>query len=401
MKFDQENLKKLRGIIVFTIVVWVALWNYPKVFQGIAFALDIISPFLLGGAFAFVLNVPMRSLERRLFHNRYLEGNKKIQRMARPVSLILTIVILIGVIALVMFVVIPELGQTILSLIKTLQEVIPQAVTFLEGQFQENAEFRAWINSMNLSIDKILENISTFIQNGTGNLLNYAVSAVGSIVSGIATFIIAFAFACYILIQKEKLSVQMKKIIYAFLPEEKAEWCLEIAALTARSFSNFLTGQCLEALILGALFFVAMNLFGMPYALLVSLLVSVTALIPIFGAFLACIVGALLILTENPLQAVAFVLMFLILQQIEGNLIYPKVVGTSVGLPSIWVLACVTIGGRLMGVAGMVSFIPLASVVYSLVRTSVNRRLQRKHRDPRTARKLGEQETPAPEMRSN
>ena len=230
-----------------------------------------------------------------------------------------------------------------------------------------------------------MDSAVAFFQNGAGNVLNSTMSAIGSIVSGVATFVIAFVFACYVLLQKEKLSVQVRKVMYAFLPEKKVEWCLEVCSLAAKSFSSFLTGQCVEALILGMMFFIAMSIFSMPYALLVGVLIAFTALIPIFGAFIGCIVGAFLILMVAPVKALIFVIMFLVLQQIEGNLIYPKVVGSSVGLPSIWVLAAVTIGGSLMGVVGMLIFIPITSVVYTLFRASVYKKLKSKHRDIRTA----------------
>ena len=175
--------------------------------------------------------------------------------------------------------------------------------------------------------------------------------------------------------------------MYAFLTEKRVEWCLEVCSLTAKSFSSFLTGQCVEALILGMMFFIVMSILNMPYTLLVAVLIAFTALIPIFGAFIGCIIGAFLILMVDPFQALIFVIMFLILQQIEGNLIYPKVVGASVGLPSIWVLAAVTIGGNLMGIVGMLIFIPIVSVIYTLFRASVYKRLRKKHRDLKTGRK--------------
>ena len=227
-------------------------------------------------------------------------------------------------------------------------------------------QIRAWLNNLDVDLDKLLDSVIAFFRNGAGNVLNSTVYAIGSIVNGVTTFVIAFVFACYILLQKEKLGVQVKKVMHAFLKEKWEKRCLKVCTLTSKTFSNFLTGQCLEALILGSMFFVAMSLFKMPYALLVGVLVAFTALIPIFGAFIGCVVGAFLILMVDPLQALFFVIMFLVLQQIEGNLIYPKVVGNSVGLPSIWVLAAVTIGGSLMGVVGMLIFIPLVSVVYTL-----------------------------------
>lgn len=381
MKLNKETMKKLRELTVFAVLLVFSLWHLPLIIQGIEGIFDVLYPFILGGAIAFVLNVPMRVLEKGIFHNRYMADKKALARLARPVSLILTLVLLAGVLILVMFGVIPELGKSLLSLVETVQEFVPGAQKFLEELFTDNSQIRAALDSVNLNIDKILDSVTSFLQNGMRNILGSTVSAIGSIVSGVVDFAVAFVFACYILVQKESLAVQVKKILYAFLPKKKVEWCLEVCSLTFRSFSSFLTGQCLEALILGIMFFIAMNSFDLPYALLVAVLVSVTALIPIFGAFIACIIGAFLILMVDPLQALGFVVLFLVLQQIEGNLIYPKVVGSSVGLPSIWVLACVTIGGNLMGVVGMVIFIPLASVFYSLFRSTVYRRLRERHKE--------------------
>ena len=287
-------------------------------------------------------------------------------------------------VVLVMFVVIPELTRTVISLGMTIRAFVPDAQRFLEDLFTNNTEISKWLSDLNLDVDKLMDSAMSFFQNGAGNVLNSTMSAIGSIVSGVTTFVIAFVFACYVLLQKEKLRVQVTKVMYAFLPEKRVEWCLEVCSLTAKSFSSFLTGQCVEALILGMMFFIVMSILNMPYTLLVAVLIAFTALIPIFGAFIGCVVGAFLILMVDPLQALVFVIMFLILQQIEGNMIYPKVVGKSVGLPSIWVLAAVTIGGNLMGIVGMLIFIPIVSVVYTLFRASVYKRLRKKHRNLRT-----------------
>lgn len=386
MNLDKKNIKQLRQLILFTIVILIALWNYAIIFEWIGFAFGIIFPFLLGGAIAFVLNVPMKFLEQKIFRNKYLKDKKVAKKIARPVSLVLTIAIVIGIVVLVMFVVIPELTNTILSLGKTIRAFVPEAQRFLETQFEDNRDMEQWLAGLNLNVDKLMDSALSFFQNGAGDMLNSTMSAIGSIVSGVATFVIAFVFACYVLLQKEKLRVQVTKVMYAFLPEERVEWSLEVCSLTARSFSSFLTGQCVEALILGSMFFIVMSIINMPYALLVGVLISFTALIPIFGAFIGCFVGAFLILMVDPLQALIFVIMFLVLQQIEGNLIYPKVVGSSVGLPSIWVLAAVTIGGNLMGIVGMLIFIPIVSVIYTLFRASVYKRLRKKHRDVQTAK---------------
>lgn len=389
MNFDDKSIKQLRRLILFTIVILIALWNYAIIFGWIRFAFGIIFPFLLGGAIAFVLNVPMNFLEEKIFHNKYLKEKKAAKKLARPVSLILTIAIVIGVVVLVMFIVIPELTETVLSLGRTIRTFIPDAQRFLEDLFKDNSEISKWLAGMNLNVDQIVNRAMSFFQNGAGDVLNSTFLAIGSIVSGVTTFVIAFVFACYVLLQKEKLRVQVIKVMYAFMPEKRVESCLEVCTLTAKSFSSFLTGQCVEALILGIMFFIVMTVINMPYTLLVAVLIAFTALIPIFGAFIGCVIGAFLILMVDPLKALIFVIVFLVLQQIEGNLIYPKVVGASVGLPSIWVLAAVTIGGNVMGVVGMLIFIPIVSVVYTLFRTSVYKRLKSKRRDLRTGAVIG------------
>ena len=397
MNFDDKSMKQLRRLILFTIVILIALWNYAIIFGWIRFAFGIIFPFLLGGAIAFVLNVPMNFLEEKIFHNKYLKEKKAVKKLARPVSLILTIAIVIGVVVLVMFIVIPELTETVLSLGRTIRTFIPDAQRFLEDLFKDNSEISRWLAGMNLNVDQIVNRAMSFFQNGAGDVLNSTFLAIGSIVSGVTTFVIAFVFACYVLLQKEKLRVQVIKVMYAFMPEKRVESCLEVCTLTAKSFSSFLTGQCVEALILGIMFFVVMTVINMPYTLLVAVLIAFTALIPIFGAFIGCVIGAFLILMVDPLKALIFVIVFLVLQQIEGNLIYPKVVGASVGLPSIWVLAAVTIGGNVMGVVGMLIFIPIVSVVYTLFRTSVYKRLKSKRRDLRTGAVIGRETGREPE----
>ena len=386
MKLDRENMRKLRELILFTIIILIGLWNYKLLFEWIGTAFKIILPFILGGGIAFILNIPMSFFEEKIFRNRHLKDKKIVKKLARPVSLILTLAIVIGVVVLVMFVVIPELTRTVISLGRTIQTFIPEAQKFLEEIFTDNKEIGVWLADLNLDVDKLTDQAGGFFQNGAGNILNSTMSAIGSIVSGVTTFVIAFVFSCYVLLQKEKLNVQVKKVVYAFFPERRSEWLFEVAGLASKAFSSFFTGQCVEALILGCMFFIVMSILNMPYTLLVSVLIAFTALIPIFGAFIGCFVGAFLILMVDPMQMVVFVVTFLILQQIEGNLIYPKVVGSSVGLPSIWVLAAVTIGGSLMGIVGMLIFIPIVSVVYTLFRASVYKHLKRKHRDIATGR---------------
>lgn len=375
---DKETMRKIKELIVFTIVILIAFWNYTLIFGALKFLVNIIFPFLMGGAIAFVLNVPMSFLERNIFKQDKLKQKKRLQKASRPLSLVLTILIVLSTIALVMFVVIPELGTTFALLGKSIQQFMPKVVRQAEELFNNNKEVVALLGSLDMDWQEMLNGIAAFFKNGAGNVLDSTFSVAKNIVSSVATFFIAFVFACYILLQKEKLRVQVRKILYAYLPEKKVGTVLAVCSLAYKTFSNFLTGQCVEALILGLMFFVTMSVIRLPYALLVGILIAFTALIPIFGAFIGCVVGAFLILMVAPVKALIFVVMFLVLQQIEGNLIYPKVVGNSVGLPSIWVLAAVSIRGSLMGVVCMLVFIPLVSVVYTIFRGDVYRRLEKK-----------------------
>ena len=378
MDLSNLSIKKIRELIVFTALLVVALWKFDVVLGVLKTIGQIIFPFILGGAIVFVINVPMSFLEKKIFENIKKE-NKAARKLARPVSLLLTIVLVVGVIALVMIGVIPQLTKTMGSLMINITDFIPQIKIWIRDFFHDNREIMKLVDQVQFKPDQAIRWGISLLGNGAGNMMNTTVSAVGSVVSGLATFFIAFSFACYVLFQKEKLHVQVRKVLFAFLPKQKADAFLKVCSLTYRTFANFLTGQCLEAVILGCMFVVTLSILRMPYALLIGVLIAFTALIPIFGAFIGCAVGSFLIFMVSPKQAIIFIIVFLVLQQIEGNLIYPHVVGESVGLPSIWVLAAVTIGGNLMGIVGMLVFIPLLSVVYTIFRKVVYQRLKKRH----------------------
>lgn len=375
MELDKNTIKKIRGLILFTIFVLVALWNYELVIDGILFVWGVISPFVLGGVIAFIVNIPMRFFEVKLFDKVKARKKKLAKRLARPLSLILALFVIIGIIATVVLIVIPELGNTILNLGKTVQDFIPKAQEWAIQMFEDNQEIAKWIADIDFKWDELLSQGLDFLRNGASSVLGSTFEAAMSIISGVATFFIAVVFACYVLMQKEKLGEQVKKLMRAFMPEDWNNILLALGSVVNKSFTNFFTGQCLEAVILGLMFLIVMIILRLPYALLISVLIAFTALIPIFGAFIGCGVGALLIFMISPTKALIFIIVFLVLQQIEGNFIYPHVVGNSVGLPSIWVLVAVSVGGSLMGLAGMLIFIPITAVVYTMLRGIVNRRL--------------------------
>lgn len=368
---NKENMKKILLLCFLVILMFVAIENIGSLFVILGKFIDLIFPFILGGCIAFVFNVPLKKIEGALFKNKPDFKGK------RAISYILSLLIVLLVIGLATFVIVPELIDTIKQLTEQLPEFIKQVQKFFADFTNKNPEIASFTKDIDLDYEGIYKKAISILTGASG-VLSSTVGVVSSIVSGFATFFIAFAFSIYILFRKEELTRQFKKVLYATLSERIVAKFINICELSNRTFSSFITGQCLEACILGLMFFVTMSIFGMPYAVLISVLIALTALIPIFGAFIGCAVGALLILTQSPKQALIFVIMFLVLQQIEGNLIYPHVVGGSVGLPSIWVLVAITIGGDLMGVAGMLIFIPLCSVLYSLFRDFINGKIDKK-----------------------
>lgn len=382
MELNREAVKKIKELIVFTAFIIVCFWKYEMVFSVLKFMFNLLLPFIIGGAIAFGINVPMNFFQRHLFPKEKTEKNKALKKLEKPASLIISLVCVIGVIVLVMFVVIPQLKDTFVNLGQSIQAFIPRVQEWARIWFSDNPEIMAMVNNLQFDWNKIMNAGLSFFKSGAGSVLDSTIAAAKSIVDFFTTFFIAFVFAIYILLQKEKLNVQVRKVLFAFVRKGRAEAILEVCSLTYSTFSSFLTGQCVEAVILGSMFVVVMGILRLPYALLVGILIAFTALIPIFGAFIGCVVGAFLIFMVDPMKAVMFVVLFLVLQQIEGNFIYPHVVGNSVGLPSMWVLAAVSIGASLMGVVGMLIFIPLVSVIYALFREIVYLKLKQRKINP-------------------
>ena len=375
---DKKQMKSIMLLILFTVMLYVGLQNIDVVLGVLGTMIGLVFPFILGGGIAFVLNVPMSFLERNIFGRGRLKNSRRAAKAARPVSLVLALLLVILIIMIAGFVILPELGNTVMGLGKGIETGIRNLQIWIDSTFQNNSAIVEWANSLEIEPQKMVDSIMGVLQNGVNNILSSAVTVTVGIANTAMNASIAFVFACYILIQKEKLMIQAKKALFALLPEKTVEYLLHVCTLANNTFSRFVTGQCIEAVILGTMFFVAMTVFQFPYAMLVGVLIAFTALIPIFGAFIGCVISALLILLVSPMKALLFLILFLVLQQIEGNLIYPHVVGGSVGLPSVWVLVAVTVGGSLMGVAGMLIFIPLVSVIYALFREWMYKSLKKK-----------------------
>lgn len=378
MGFDKEKLKQARYMILFVAAIILALKYSETVFWAIGVFIGIIKPFIYGGVMAFVLNIPLRVIENKLLKN---WKGKSADKLKRPVSIVLSILFIVLIVNIVVMTVAPQLGKTLVELgnqIPTFAEKVVDKLEEISVKYPELQTYVTDLQTMEIDWKSTLDSLMQFMKTGMTNFLSSTVTVAGSIIGGVMNMVIGFIFAIYILGQKEVLCSQGKRIISAFCSEQLERRIIKVFSMANRNFSNFISGQCTEAVILGCMFVVAMTIFQMPYAILVGVLIAFTALIPIVGAFIGCFVGAFLILVNDPLKALGFVIMFLIIQQIEGNLIYPKVVGNKVGLPSIWVLLAVSVGGSLFGVAGMLFFIPLVSTFYMLLRDAVNERNGRK-----------------------
>ena len=377
MDLDRKNIKKIVLIVALAMLMLCAVLNIKVLLGWATDVFELIVPFLVGAAIAFALSVPMRAIERTLFARR---GGRVAQKLRRPVSMLLTIVFVLAVLVLVSLIVAPEIGRTVTTLSSAIPGFLARVEAFSRSLMQQYPQIAEAIGDITLELDwkGLMQSAVSVLQQGAGVVFSTTVGFAGSLFSGAFDAIMSVIFALYLLAQKETLARQLHRVLYAYLPERPVDRFFYIMQKANQVFSGFVTGQCVEAVILGAIFFVLMTLIGMPYALMISVLIALTALIPLVGAFIGCIIGALLILMIDPWQAFWFVILFLIVQQLEGNLIYPRVVGASVGLPGIWVLVAVTIGGSLMGVAGMLLMVPTCSVLYALLREGTAARLDRR-----------------------
>ena len=371
-----EHLSEMKKWIILVLVGVITFWglNNLELIGGVLGTIyKVFFPFVLGGVLAYILNIPMVKIEK-LLKKAIPDKKEKLRGVIRILSIILALMVLVAIIAFVLFLLIPELIENIQMLMKNIPGLIDKAEVIILDLLDKYPQIQSQIKDMfseSGNITKIISSILNYFVNG-------AVGFIGNLVSGFVTVFTAIIFAIYMLSQKEYLLSGIKKLIYAYSDKKKANKIMEIGTLTNKTFSSFISGQCVEAVILGTIIYVVSLLCGFPYALLIGVLTAVTALVPIFGAFIAAGVGAVLIAISNPIQALIFIAVFLVVQQIEGNFIYPKVVGKSVGLSPLWTLLAITVGGNLFGVVGMLVGLPLASVVYTLVRGNVKEKLTEK-----------------------
>ena len=377
---DKKLFRSYLLLITFAVSLVLILTKIDFLMQGASTAVGLLKPFFIGFAIAFVLNIPYTAILDGL--NR-IDKKQSLGKAKRPIAIIGAYVLCIGIIVGVFAIIIPELGRSINSLINNSDKYLVNIQTFLVWLSQFDF---SWLQELDFNqiVTSLKAELTTFLDksiDALSTVFPQIFSMTASVISVVANLFIAIIVSIYLLVGKDTLCRQVKQVTYAFLPRSWADECVDVARLSSQCFSNFVTGQLMEACILGLLCFVGMSIFRFEYAFLISMMVGVSAIIPVVGAFIGTVPGVLLLLFVEPMQAIWFIVFILVLQQIEGNLIYPKVVGESVGLPALWVLMGIVVGGGVAGVVGMLLGVPLFTVAYKLASQITKDRLKKKEID--------------------
>ncbi len=369
---EKGRFKQNIILVVLGVTLLVALMNFKTVAGVIGTVFGLFMPLIVGGIIAFILNVPMHFFEKQFDRINSKKPMKWLAKLGPVLSLVITLVLFAAVISFIAGVIFPNLAESFIGIAAMVRDAYPEWLAAAESIGIDTSVIGDWMAKLDFST--IVEGL----KNNSGKILFTAGQAASGVFSVVSNFGFGLVFAIYILMSKKKLGVQAKKIAYAYLKKEWADEICDVASLSYRVFSNFLSGQCLEAVILGLMFFVALTIGGFPYAATIALIIGAMSLIPFVGAFIGMVFGILLISAEGLKQVIIFVIVFLVVQQIEGQIVYPRVVGGSVGLPAIWTLLAVVVGGKVSGIFGIILFIPLFSVIYALLRRSVYSRLRKK-----------------------
>ena len=378
MQFSRDTKRFLLLLSAFTVELALLVRHFSSIGHWITGVYQTLTPFIVGACLAFLLNVPMHMFDA-LLSRKFKNGREFLSsKVRRPICLVLSLLLVLLLIVIFSIIVMPQLINNVSSLAGSVMNFVPTGQMWITrftdwlAQYPEALEI---LSPYIPDINQIASTMIAFVQRYAGIAVSTVVAQASAFFGNLTNVIIMVVFAVYVLLQKDALSRQGRKLIYAFLPKRFCDITLRVAHMAYRTFFSYVTIQCTEACILGSLCFAGMLLFRFPYAVVISVIMLFCALIPIYGAIFSCIVGAFLVLFENPGQAPWFVLFILVLQQVETNLIYPRVVSTSINLPSMWVLLAVTAGGGLFGIAGMVMAVPLTSIAYTLLGEITRKRL--------------------------
>ena len=374
MKEKMGMKRPIIGYILLIAALILGIQNITVVVTVLQTVVGVLQPLILGAVIAYILNILMKKLEKIYFPK---SKNRLINKTKRMVCIILSLLLVIGILGLVMGLVLPELAGAFAVIAESVPVYYEKLVAWLMTYSDKFPVIEEYINGLQLDWSQITKNLVMYATSGVGGIFNSAISVVSVVVGGIVNFVIALIFAIYLLAGKEKLSAQLKRVLEAYLSEKKRAQLAQMVAVADNTFSSFIVGQCTEAVILGSLCTIGMWILRFPYAPMTGAFIGVTALIPVAGAYLGAGVGAFMIMTVDPMKALLFLIFIVCLQQLEGNLIYPKVVGSSVGLPALWVLAAVTVGGGINGIFGMLLGVPIAATLYKLLGMDVRKKVDK------------------------
>ena len=371
MNLNKKNTKQIMFLIVFAALMLWIVFNYKMFIDLVGFIIGLLTPLIVGMIIAFIINIPMKKLEEKVFKI----NKRKHKKLIRAISLILSILLIFGIIALILFLVIPEFIEALINL----SEGIPKSYKFIDTLIGKIKVAYPEIGEYLKNID--ISSIAKESVNSAGTLVSLIISFISGVISKLVIFFIGFIISIYILADKEKLGFQIRKALTAFFGKHVTKKIIDIAKISNNTFNNFLTGQCLDSCLIGFLLFVVLSIMKLPYALILGVLFAITALIPYVGAFITLAIGIVLIGVTNSMGALWYVIVFFVLQQFDENFTYPRIVGGSVGLPALWAILAVLVGGTIFGFIGMIISIPIASILYSLIRNLVNEKLEEKNID--------------------
>lgn len=378
MELNRKNVRIILLIIVFTVVLFTAVQNLGALLGFVVDVWGVFSSVIAGLAIAFVLNIPLKLFEDKLFYGLREHRNPTVRKMLRPVSIVCSLLITLGVLIVLLLIVLPQLVEAVAAVLARMPGYVTDLIAWLDGLLEPfDFSLSEYLNDIDWT--KVFSDIGTMLSQGINEILSAAGTAANvgtSIVGGVIDVVFSVIIAVYVLAQKERIGRFVHRCMDAFMPRRLSGNISRICTMAAETFSNFVGGQLTDSCILGILCFIGMVIFRFPYANVISVVIGVTSLVPLVGAFVGIMIGALLILTIDPLKALLFVVFILVLQQIEGNLIYPKVVGKAVGLPGVIVLSAVLIGGNIAGILGSICAVPVSAILYTILREAVNNRLR-------------------------
>ncbi len=378
MEFNKKNVRIILLVITFAVVLFTVAQNLASVYGAVRTVWNVFGVVITGLAMAFVLNVPLKLFESRLFYGMSEDRRPVVRKLRRPVSLVCALVVTLGVIVILIAVILPQLTRTVTEVAARVPEYISSVVNWI-NEFLAKFDIKIEaLSEFTVDWEKAFEDLTTYLKEG--NVINTATDVGTAAASTVMNTFLGLVVAVYVLAQKERIGRFTRRCIEAFLPVKLASGIGRIASMASDTFSNFVAGQLADSCILGILCYICMRIFRFPYPEVISVVIGVTSLVPMVGSFIGEVIGALLILIVSPLKALLFVVMVLAIQQVDGAFIYPRIVGKSVGLPGVAVFCAVIVGGNIAGVLGAVMGVPVCAVLYALLREAIEARLERRRR---------------------